>query len=155
MWCLHPAANTTSTNFSCTLLRTVFLFAKGSSTMGSNPINLVVRFILELAGLVALGRWGWFQADGWLSYLLALGVPLLAAGMWGTFAVPGDPSRSGKAPVPVPGIVRLILELAYFGAATWALFATGLATLGWAYGLAVILHYLASYDRVGWLLQRR
>jgi hypothetical protein len=79
----------------------------------------------------------------------------LAAGAWGTFAVPGDPSRSGKAPVPVPGIVRLILELAYFGAATWALFATGLATLGWAYGLAVILHYLASYDRVGWLLQKR
>jgi hypothetical protein len=29
--------------------------------MGSNPINLGVRFLKELGGLTALGAWGWQQ----------------------------------------------------------------------------------------------
>lgn len=122
--------------------------------MGSNPINLAARFILEMAGLVALGWWGWNQAEGILGFVLALGVPILAVVLWGTFAVPDDPSRSGKAPVPVPGIVRLLLELAFFGSATWSLFAMGLTTLGWIYGIAVFIHYVLSYDRVAWLVRQ-
>ena len=122
--------------------------------MGSNPINLAVRFILEMAGLVALGWWGWNQGEGILRFMLALGIPFLAAVLWGTFAVPDDPSRSGKARVPVPGIVRLMLELAFFVLATWSLFATGLTTLGWIYGIAVLIHYVVSYDRVMWLVRQ-
>ena len=122
--------------------------------MGSNPINLAVRFILEMAGMVALGWWGWNQGEGILRFMLALGIPFLAAVLWGTFAVPDDPSRSGEARVPVPGIVRLMLELAFFGLATWSLFATGLTTLGWIYGIAVLIHYVISYDRVMWLVRQ-
>ena len=127
---------------------------KGTINMGSNPINLAVRFILEMGGLLALGKWGWLQADGFLRFVLALGVPLLAAVLWGTFAVPDDPSRSGKAPVKVPGFVRLLLELGFFASATWALFAVGSTTLGWIFGAAVLIHYLISYDRIFWLVNR-
>jgi len=123
--------------------------------MGSNPINLAVRFILEISGLLAFGRWGWLQADGVFKYGLALGLPLLAAVVWGTFAVPGDPSRSGKAPVPVPGVLRLVLELVYFSAATWALFAAGLPALGGIFGGIVLMHYGISYDRIAWLLKQQ
>jgi hypothetical protein len=91
-------------------------------TVGSNPINLAVRFILEMTGMVALGWWGWNQGEGVLRFVFALGIPFLAAVLWGTFAVPGDSSRSGDARVPVPGIVRLIFELAFFVGATWSLF---------------------------------
>ena len=122
--------------------------------MGSHPVNLAVRFILEIAGLVALGWWGWNQGEGILRFLLAFGIPILAAVLWGTFAVPDDPSRSGKAPVQVPGIVRLLLELAFFVSATWSLFAVGAATLGWIYGIAVLVHYLVSYDRILWLVRQ-
>jgi hypothetical protein len=122
--------------------------------MGSNPINLLGRFILEIAGLVALGWWGWNQAEGILRFLLALGIPLLAAILWGTFAVPNDPSRSGEAKVPVPGIVRLLLELAFFASATWVLFNMELSTLGWIYGIASLIHYLISYDRIAWLVRQ-
>ena len=122
--------------------------------MGSNPLNLALRFILEIAGLVALGWWGWNQADGILRFVLALGIPVLAAVLWGTFAVPDDPSRSGGARVPVPGIVRLLLELAFFGSATLPLFAMGVTTLGWIYGIAVLIHYVVSYDRVMWLVRQ-
>lgn len=122
--------------------------------MGSNPINLAVRFILEMAGLVALGRWGWTQSDGPLRFVLALGIPLLAAILWGTFAVPSDPSRSGKAPVPVSGVIRLLLELAFFATATSALFAVGATPFGWLFGSAVVIHYAISYDRIRWLLRQ-
>lgn len=122
--------------------------------MGSNPINLALRFLLELIALFALGRWGWMQSDGWLRFVLILGIPVLAALLWGTFAVPGDPSRSGKAPVPVPGVVRLLLELTFFALAATALFATQAATVGWILGVAVGLHYALSYDRIRWLLRQ-
>ncbi|MEJ2107396.1 MAG: YrdB family protein [Acidiferrobacteraceae bacterium] len=120
--------------------------------MGANPINLAVRFILEIGALVALGRWGWDQATGVLQFVLALAIPVLAAVLWGTFAVPGDPSRSGRAPVVVPGMARLFLELAVFAAATWSLFATGASNLAWVFGIAVLIHYAMSYDRIQWLL---
>ena len=122
--------------------------------MGSNPINLAVRFILEIAGLVAIGWWGWNQGQGTVRFVLALGIPLLAAVLWGTFAVPNDPSRSGDARVPVPGIVRILLEFAFFVSATWALFATSLTTLGRIFGIAALIHYVLSYDRIGWLVRQ-
>lgn len=122
--------------------------------MGSNPINLAVRFILEMTGLVTIGLWGWNQAEGILRFVLALGIPFLAAVLWGTFAVPDDPSRSGKTGVPVPGIIRLLLELAFFGSATLALFVMDLTTLSWIYGIAVLVHYVVSYDRVAWLVRQ-
>ena len=122
--------------------------------MGSNPVNLAFRFFLEVAGLVALGWWGWNQAEGMLRGVLAIGAPLLAAALWGILAVPGDPSRSGEAKVSVPGVVRLLVELAFFGAATWSLFVMEATTLGWIFGIMVLVHYILSYDRVAWLIRQ-
>jgi len=123
--------------------------------MGSNPINLALRFILEIATLFILGYWGWNRGDGILGYILAAGIPLAAAILWGTFAVPDDPSRSGKAPVPVPGLLRLLLELAFFAIGVWALIDLGYPLLGAILGILVILHYVISYDRVSWLLRQK
>jgi hypothetical protein len=119
--------------------------------MGSNPINLAFRFLLELAALFAMGYWGWHSGEGWLRWLLMLGVPLVAVVLWGTFRVDNDP---GKAPVRVPGVVRLTLELAYFAFAIWALYSAGAIHLSWIFGLAVVVHYLLSYDRILWLVRQ-
>jgi hypothetical protein len=119
--------------------------------MGQNPANLAVRFLLELAALYFIGRWGWIQGDGALRYVLVIGLPLLAAFVWGTFRVPGD----GGAPrVQVPGIVRLSIELAFFGFAIWGLFDLGVDTTGWIFGGITLIHYIISYDRIGWLLKQ-
>lgn len=123
--------------------------------MGSNPINLGFRFILEMLALVIYGYCGWNASDGALGYLLALALPLLAAILWGTFAVLDDPSRSGKAPVPVSGILRLILELAFFGLAAYGLIITGREDFAWIFAAAVLAHYLLSFDRISWLLQQK
>ena len=111
--------------------------------------------MLEICGLVALGVWGWTRGgDGVLKFVLALSVPMIAAVIWGIFAVPDDPSRSGNAPVIVPGLVRLLLEIAFFSAVVWSLFALHYSMLGWMFGVIVIIHYLVSYERLTWLLRQ-
>lgn len=122
--------------------------------MGSHPINLALRFLLEIAALLAMGAWGWRTGEGALRFVMTLGVPLVAAVLWGTFAVLDDPSRSGKAPVPVPGLVRLALELGIFALAVWALQNLGATGLSWVLGALVLAHYATSYDRVLWLIKR-
>lgn len=122
--------------------------------MGSHPFNLIIRFALELSALVSASIWGYQQSDNWYRYLWAVGVPVLMAIVWGIFNVPNDPSRSGAAPIVVPGLVRLVIELIFFGLAIWSLNKTGYPRLSLSMGIIVILHYLISYDRIGWLLSQ-
>jgi hypothetical protein len=85
------------------------------------PWQLAIRFGLEVASLIAMGRYaGTFFRGPW-SPLAAWGVPGTVALHWVTFAVKGDPSRAGNAPIPVPGPLRLALELAVFGGGAAAL----------------------------------
>ncbi|MFL7871290.1 MAG: YrdB family protein [Anaerolineales bacterium] len=121
--------------------------------MSQNPINLALRFLLEIIALVAIGAVAKAEFPGALGFILMITLPLFAAVVWGVFNVPGDPSRSGKAPVPVPGIVRLFIEFDIFGSATWALFSLN-PTYGWIFSLVVLAHYALSYDRIAWLLKR-
>lgn len=120
--------------------------------MGSHPANLALRFLLELAALASVGLWGWRQSETWLRIVLAIGIPIVLAIIWGTFAVPNDPSRSGSAPVPVPGIFRLLVELGFFGFALWTLYDMGWSKQSLILGMVVLVHYISSYDRVLWLL---
>ena len=122
--------------------------------MGSHPINLAVRFFLEVAALAAMGFWGWKQGAGVLRFVLALAIPLIAAVVWGTFAVPHDPSRSGQALIPVPGMLRLALEVLFFTCALWALSNSGATTPSWILGSVILVHYALSYDRVFWLFNQ-
>ena len=120
--------------------------------MGSHPINLAIRFLLEITALVSIGIWGWKLSDGWIRFVLTFAIPIIVAAIWGTFTVPNDPSRSGNAPIAVPGVVRLAIELAIFALATWTLHDLGYTRLGWIFGIIVAVHYIISYDRINWLL---
>jgi len=120
--------------------------------MGSHPINLIIRFLLEIIALMSVGMWGWKQSEGWLRFVLAIGIPIILAAIWGTFAVPDDPSRSGTAPIVTPGFIRLVIELGFFALATWALYDMGSIKLSLALGIIVVLHYVVSYDRIIWLI---
>jgi len=123
--------------------------------MGSNKINLGYRFLLEMVALAVYGYWGWNVSDSALRYLLVLVLPLVAAIIWGTFAVLDDPSRSGKAPVPISGILRLILELVFFALAAYALFNNGKESIARIFAGAALVHYLLSYDRIIWLIKQK
>lgn len=122
--------------------------------MAYHPLNLVVRFLLEVITLFAVGLWGWEQGESWWRFVLAFGIPLGLAVIWGVFAVPDDPSRSGEAAVVTPGFVRLIIELAFFGFGIWALYDLGVPTIALIVGIVVVLHYSISFERIKWLLSK-
>lgn len=52
-------------------------------------LNLAVAFLLELCMLAAIGYWGYhIKAAHWLKLTTAIGLPLLAAVIWGLFLAP-------------------------------------------------------------------
>jgi hypothetical protein len=118
--------------------------------MSNNPINLAIRFILEIAGLVAYGYWGFTVYDGIAEWLFGIGVPLVAAAVWGVFRVPND---GGKPVVQVSGIVRLLIEALFFGGAVVMMNAAGQPDTALILGTIVILHYISSWDRILRLLR--
>ena len=101
-----------------------------------------------------MGLWGWRHGDGWLRVVFAAFIPIAAAVLWGVFNVPGDPSRSGTAPVSVPGVLRLALEAVVFGVGILALADSGFTRSSVAFGMVVTIHYAFSYDRIAWLLNQ-
>lgn len=119
--------------------------------MSSHPINLTVRFLLELTALAIVGYWGWNKGEGWFRFLLAIGLPLVMAVLWGVFRVPNDP---GSAIVAIPGILRLFLELSIFSFAVWALTDTHHYSLAWIFGIITFIHYATSFDRLLWMLKQ-
>lgn len=117
--------------------------------------NLALRFLLELAAFTGFGWAGWHLADGLAALVLTIILPVAAATVWGVFAVPNEPNRNPKAPVPVPGWLRLTLELLIFfgGAAGFAFF--GARAVGIGLAALVVVHLAFSTGRTRWLLKQR
>ncbi|MFZ1703079.1 MAG: YrdB family protein [Saprospiraceae bacterium] len=122
--------------------------------MGSHPLNLLVRFLLEISALVSIGAWAWRQNDSWYRIVFAVGLPIIFAALWGIFAVPNDPSRSGSTVVITSGVIRILIELGFFGFAIWTLYDMELSKELLVFCIMVSVHYLVSYDRIIWLLQQ-
>lgn len=92
--------------------------------------NLGLAFLVELAGLGIFAWWGWrtgASTPGRL--LLAIGIPVLAAVVWGLFAAP-------KANYGSP-VVTAIVKVAFFGLAGLALWSLDHWLLGTAFVLVV------------------
>jgi hypothetical protein len=119
--------------------------------MSQNPINLALRFGLELAAFFAYAYWGWTQHEGVWRLLWGIGLPVIVAAIWGIFRAPND---DGKGLMEVPGPVRLVTEMAIFTLAVILYGAAGRTTAATILALLLILHYLVSYDRVIRLLKR-
>ena len=119
-----------------------------------NAANLALRFLLELAALGGFAAFAWNSADGIWRWVAAIFVVILVAAIWGTFAVPDDPSRSGNAPVPVPGWLRLLLEFLVLLGGAWAFYAAGHLIPGVVLAILVVAHYALSMERITWLLQQ-
>jgi hypothetical protein len=112
--------------------------------VNTNPLNLTVRFVLELVMLAIFAYWGYHHFSGWQAVAAAIALPLIAATLWGVFRIPNDPK---PAPVAIPGPLRLLLEWVLFGGAVWALNDLGQETWAWLLAGILVAHYLVSYDR--------
>lgn len=98
-------------------------------------LNLGLRFVLELCALAALAYWG-FTLDQplWIRLVAAVGAPLVAAGVWGTFVAP-------KAARRLTDPARFLVELLVFGGAAVGLW--------WA-----ARPWLATVLLIGYLINR-
>jgi hypothetical protein len=114
--------------------------------------NLALRFILEMGALIGLGIAAWQSTSGPARWIAAIGIPLVAAAVWGTFNVLNDPSRSGEAPVEVAGWLRLAIELTILGAGAVAIGVVGGRIAGIGFAVLILVHYTASWNRIQWLL---
>ncbi|WKY50029.1 YrdB family protein [Nocardia seriolae] len=113
---------------------------------------LGVRFLLELVAVVSFGILGWRAFDSPWRFLLVVMLPIAVAAVWGSFAVPGDPSRNGEATVAVPGTVRLGLEVLVLGGGACALWGAGLSGAAAVSAVVLVVYQALAYDRIGWLL---
>jgi hypothetical protein len=95
------------------------------------PINLALRFALELAALAAFGAWGLHATGGPARFALAAAAVLAAAGVWGRWMAPTSRHRLADP-------ARLLAEAAFFAAAGVALGATGRGLPGAALAVAAV-----------------
>jgi hypothetical protein len=102
-------------------------------------INLALAFLLELCMLAALGYWGYTLDQGLSIRLVAgLGVPILAAVVWGVFMAP-------RASIPLPSLPHFIVEVVIFGLAIAALYAADRPRLALAFGIVYIINLVLRY----------
>jgi len=97
------------------------------------PVNLAVKFLLELAAFAALAYWGASTGPGAWAVVLAIAAPLAAVIVWALFCAPRARRR-------LPVLARAPLELAVFGLAAGGLAAAGAVTLAIIFGAVVIVN---------------
>ncbi|GAB4021240.1 YrdB family protein [Spirosoma koreense] len=94
--------------------------------------NQVLYFLVELSMFSSLGYLG-FRSDlpVWGKYLAGIGLPLLAATLWGIFAAPRSAYR-----LDTP--YRAVFALLLFGLTALLLYRTGYPRLGITFGLTAL-----------------
>ena len=102
-------------------------------------VNLALRFLLEVCALIGLGYWGFATGSGAIAKVaLGIGVPVVVAIVWGVFVAP-------RAPVDLPGVLVLILQVLVFGSAAAGIAATGHRTLAPAFAVVVVINAVLMY----------
>lgn len=93
--------------------------------------NLSLALAVEMAALVALGWWGWQVSDAFAPRIVAaIGIPLAAAVIWGSFAAP-------KAAFDIP-LLAIATKVVVFGAATAALWDLGFGAAAMIFLIVVV-----------------
>ncbi|MFB7534161.1 YrdB family protein [Streptomyces sp. NPDC056178] len=97
-------------------------------------VNEVVAFVVELAALAALARWGFSTGDGVAArLLLGIGTPAAAIVLWGMFAAP----RARFRP-PLAGV--LLVKAVVLGGGVCAVHAVGHPVGAVFFGVVVVVN---------------
>lgn len=98
------------------------------------PAMLALRFLLELCLLAALAYWGsQVEASTLVNILLAIGVPVLAIIIWGSFVAPKSPNRPATP-------AWLVIQAILFGAGVAGLVDADQATLAVILAAVVVVN---------------
>ncbi len=86
--------------------------------------NLALAFLIELAGIAAVGYWGFtLDAGAGVRILAGIGTPVLFIAAWAVLGAPRAPVRLGPA-------ARLVFKIVWVGLAALLLALAGAVPLG-------------------------
>ncbi|MFD6533983.1 YrdB family protein [Streptomyces sp. NPDC060184] len=105
-------------------------------------VNELLAFFVEVVALVAFARWGWHASgNAVLRIVLAVGLPVVAAVVWGMFASP-----KARYTLPVAGVVAV--KVLVFVCAVAALYDRGGTVSALSYAAVVAANTtLLTMDR--------
>jgi len=96
--------------------------------------NLALRFLLEVAALVALGYWGFHAgSNDAVHWILGIGAPLVAAVVWGLFVAP-------RRRFEVSDAAWVLFQVVIFGAAIVGLVASGQTTIAVVFAVLLTIN---------------
>ena len=114
----------------------------------SEPINLLLRVVMETGIVVALGFWGYHDAGNTVAKIgLMIVAPVLGFSTWGTV----DFHQAGRLAEPL----RLAEELAISGLAAVAWYLAGYHSLAIALAAVSLGYHVLVYATGGRLLKPR
>lgn len=113
-------------------------------------------FLLEVVGLIGIGRWGWHLGTGtiWSLSLSALFVAVTGA-IWSLCRTRGFVPSGGEPIIAVPGPVRLLIEYGFYAAAIWGLWVSGWEIAAIVFATGVVIVSFALRKRLAGLLANR
>jgi len=98
-------------------------------------INLLLAFLLELIALAALCFWGFHIGSSTLVHIVfGIGLPVIAAILWGLFAAGGGPKYT------TPAWFKASIKILVYASATIGLVVTGHRVLAVVFALLVIVN---------------
>ena len=111
-----------------------FQIIKGEDVNSLKTINMMTRFLLEIALLVIFSFWGFRTGNSTLmKIILGIGSPLLLAVVWGNLIAP-------KSNMRLQDPWLFILEIGSFGLAYWALNHTGKISLAIIFSVIYLIN---------------
>jgi hypothetical protein len=122
----------------------------------SRVIDRLIRALLGLAVATGLA-WGLWMLGGGGAGAGVMGsfAGVATIAVWLVFETPGDPGRGWFGRVAVPGLLRLVGELALLGLAATAIWLGGSRAASETLLTVAGLHIFLSWERVAWLCGRR
>lgn len=99
--------------------------------------NLGLAFAIEVAMLLGLALAGWaVGSPQWLRLALAIGLPVVAIGLWALWAAP----KAGKRRLKMPAL--MLFKLAMFAAGAVAWWLAGQAFIASVFAVLAAIHVL-------------
>lgn len=112
----------------------------------------VLMFLLELAMWGSFFWIGWKLGDGITRWLFAAVLGVGAILIWAFFRSPEISPNGSRGIIPIPGPVRLVIEIGLFFLAGIGLWHTGYRWAAETLWTFAALIYILSWSRIRWLL---
>jgi hypothetical protein len=113
-------------------------------------------FLLEVVGLIGIGRFGW-QLGTSVPWSLSLSALLVAfaSAIWAIFRAPGFVPGGGDPIIGVPGPVRAAIEFGFYALGVWGLWASGWQVAAVVLVMGVVIVSIALRERLTGLVANR